>query len=80
MPRSLGGTQTPSNRRTYMAHPTLLLFGPDHRTAARVGNAREEGSLGAEGVAEGAPDRRAAVTDSERVTCFVLKFGTQDHS
>ena len=53
IPPSLGWAQTPSRRRTYRAHPTLLLYGPDHRTAARVGNARKGGSLGAEGVAEG---------------------------
>ena len=33
------GAQTPSSKRTYRDHPTLLLFGPDHRTAARVGKA-----------------------------------------
>ena len=43
-----GGAQTASSRRTHWAHPTLLLFGPDHRTAARVGNAREGGSPGDE--------------------------------
>ena len=38
----------PRHRPAHRADSTLLLFWPDHRTAARVGNAREGGSPEAE--------------------------------